>query len=176
MSKNDNQNQYEYVMFQTLRRGKNNNGVCLQLTPTKKGILLLTLANQSGVQNGLPKFDYTNALKTGFSDLEAAEIALMLERQLMSGGFEAKLTYPHLNAEVPKNIQFAFSVREGKVQCALGIYPQNPNVAKAMIYLNEAEMNVLKVNFQKQISLYDKKNMIELFDTKMFKEYMAGGK
>lgn len=169
MSKNNNQ----YAVFQTIRRGKNNDGVCFQLTATSSGDVLITLARQKGVVNNLPEFDYQNSLKTGFSDLEASKISLMIQRQLMSGGFEAKLDFPHLNAVVPKNIQLKFTKYNEKPQCSFAIYPQNQNAKPAIIYLTEEEMYILKINLDKQISVYDKKNMIEIIDTRKFKEYMA---
>ena len=164
----------QYVTFQTLRRGKNNDGVCLQITTTGTGDLIFTVAHQCGIENNLPKFDYQNSLKLGFSDLEAAEIALMIRRQLMSeGGFDAELKYPHLQAKNPKNIVFKFNQYNGKLQCNFGIYPTNGK--GAAIFLNEAELYVLQLNLESQINLYTKKNMVELIDTKAFKQYMAGG-
>lgn len=162
-----------YVMFQTLRRGKNNDGVCLQITTTGTGNLIFTVAHQCGIENNLPKFDYQNVIKLGFSDLEAAEISLMIKRQLMSGGFDAELKYPHLQAKNPKNIIFKFNQYNGKLQCNFGIYPTNGK--GAAIFLNEAELYVLQLNLESQFNLYSKKNMIEMIDTAQFKQFMAGG-
>lgn len=163
----------QYVMFQTLRRGKNNDGVCLQVMPTSTGDILFTMAHQYTVENNLPKFDYKNAVKVGFSDLEAAKICLAIERQLMSGGYDDELKFPHIASKNPKNIIMKFSQFNNKVQCIFGIYPQNDK--GLTIFLNEEEMYVIKTNLQAQINLHSRKNMIELLDTRRFKEYMAGG-
>lgn len=173
MSKNNSDNN-KYVMFQTLRRGRNNDGVCLQINPTITGNLMFTLAHQIGIENNLPRFDYQNSIKLSFSDLEAAEIALMIKRQLMSGGFDAELKYPHLAAKNPKNITLKFGQYNNKVQCTFGVYPTDGR--GATIFLNEAEMYALQLNLESQVNLYCKKNMIEIIDTRDFKEYMAGGK
>lgn len=162
-----------YVMFQTLRKGKNGDGVCLQLTTTITGNLIFTVAHQCGIENNLPKFDYQNAMKLGFSDIEASEIALMIKRQLMSGGFDTELKYPHLQAKNPKNIVFKFNKYNGKLQCNFGIYPTNGK--GAAIFLNEAELYAIQLNLESQVNLYSKKNIIELIDTMKFKQYMAGG-
>lgn len=164
----------KYIIFQTLRRGKNNDGVCLQIAITNNANLIFTLAHQIGIFNNLPKFDYENSVKLGFSDLEASEIALMIKRQLMSGGFDAELKYPHLSAKNPKNIVFKFNKYNGKTQCSFGIYPTEGR--PITIFLNEAEMHVLEINLEAQINLYNKKNIIELIDTAQFKQAMFGGK
>lgn len=163
----------QYVMFQTLRKGKNNDGVCLQITPTNSGDMLFTMARQYAVENNLPKFDYQHSIKVGFSDLEAAKICLAIERQLMSGGYDDELKFPHMASKNPKNISMKFSQYNNKPQCTFGIYPQNDR--GATIFLNEEEMYIIKTNLQAQINLHSKKNMIELLDTRKFKEYMAGG-
>lgn len=170
MSKNNDNN--KYVMFQTLRRGKNNNGVCMQITPTNNGNIIFTLAHQIGLMNNLPKFDYENSLKLGFSDIEAAKIALTIERELMSGGFETELKFPHLAAANPKNIVFKFSVMNNKLQCAFSVFPTNNSGKSFTIYLSEEELYVLKLNLDSQVNLYEKKNLIELNDTREFKQAM----
>lgn len=166
MSKDNN----KYVMFQTLRKGKNNDGVCLQVTPTKNGELLFTLAPQIGIENNLPKFDYKNAYKFGLSDLESAEIALYLERILFNGFFDFEIKYPHITANEPKTIAFKSSVYNNNLQIQLSVFPaNNPNKRPLNIFLNEKEIYCIMINLKESLSLYQKKNYIDNLDTDIFK-------
>lgn len=163
----------QYVVFQTLRKGRNNNGVCFQITPTKDGNLMFTLAPQKGLtDNGNnPTFDYQNAFKFTFSDIEACKVALMLERQLFGNPFDAEIKFPHLNARVPKHINLKFSNGQYGFQLDFNVYATE--MKKGLnIFLNEDEMYALLVNLKEQISLYSRKTVVEDADTRDFKAFV----
>lgn len=165
MSKNDE----KFVIFQTLRSSRKTGvGTCLQIAPTRNGNLIFTLAPQVAMdERGLPRFDYQNSQKFGFSDIEASRIALAISRQLMNP-HEVELNFPHMASQTPKNIFLKFSMYNGVLQGSLSVKPQNGNFIS--IFLNEDELNVIKINLESQINLYSKKSMIEDVDTRLFKE------
>lgn len=141
----------------------------LIMSLTKKG-LLFEMANQDGYQNingrTLPKFDYVNKVIFSFSDYEAAQIVREIEKQFLSGGYENKLTFKHLTTEEPKNIILNFSLYKNNVQCGISIFVQNKENKNVQMYLDEAEIEMLKENLKKQYILHFKDDM-------SFKSYIA---
>lgn len=159
----------QFVVFQTLRKGKNNDGVCLQLTPTNNG-LLFTVAPQNGISNNLPRFDYNSAFKFQLNSIESAEVALFIERELMFGFQPVKIDFPHINARDPKTIKFESKLYNNQLQIVLSVISANQSKKNLTIFLNENEAYCLLVNLKEQISLFNLKNYIDNADTNVFKK------
>jgi|GEM_PF-6369578 len=168
---NDNTN-LRFPQIQICKPG--NNGTVLQATLTKKCVLLFTMAKQIGVTpDRKAKFDYDNKMITYFSDTEAAQVILGIEKALH--GIYTNIKMPHLTSNDPKNIQLEFSDYNGNAQCKFSLIS---TTGKGMysIYLNEAEMYLIMHNLKEQISLYNKRLIAEANDDVEFKSFMTQGR
>jgi hypothetical protein len=166
----------EYIEFKTLR-SNDKGGTILNLKQAKNGYITFELALQCGtvVVNGktLPKFDYENKSVFQFSDLELAEIALTINRQLLGMGHDTELNFPHLNgSSVPKQITFKFSTYNNKPQMLLNVYHTKTQQAYS-IYLNEKEMEVIREWCTCQYNPSLRRINTEYYDDKDFKNYVA---
>ena len=154
-----NEQQKVYPMFQTLRKGNPQKpGTILQIqisrTGDKKGTPIFTMAKQKGVtSSGLPEFDYNEKIFFGLSGIEAAKLLIVTDRLFRDGKLSpTKITFPHLKAHQPKNINFEFSEYNGNPQIALSvILPETKKIYG--IYLNMEEMYCICNILKEQISL-----------------------
>lgn len=168
---NDNTN-LRFPQIQICKPG--NNGTVLQMQLTKKCVLLFTMAKQIGVTpDRKAKFDYDNKMVTYFSDVEASQVILGIEKALH--GIYTNIKMPHLTSNDPKNIQIEFSEYNGNTQCKFSLISTTGKGAYA-IYLNEAEMYLVMHNLKEQISIYNKRLVVEAYDDVEFKQYMSQGR
>lgn len=153
-------NIYNRLMFQTLRAGKQGNGTILQVSLTRDGSLMFHMAQQNGVnQNGLPTFDHQNATKFSFSDIESASIVKMIENA--NSGVLGKLSFPHRNARTPKDILIETSIYNDKLQYKISVFHKLEQDQRAFsLFLNEAEMEVIKENLKASYNIFAKASSI----------------
>lgn len=135
---------------------KSNKATCLIMSTTKDG-LIFQGAKQSGtVQDKqgrlLPKFNYDTKLFFTFSETEMAKIVKTLNKLFFSPT-EIELKFPHMVGKEPKNINLKFSLYNGQLQCGLNVYVPSNTEKNFSIYLDEDELEILKLNFAKQITL-----------------------
>lgn len=132
------------------------------LSPTDRGIII-EMANQKGTQvinnKSFPKFDYDNKIIFSFSDYEASKIVRMIEKQFLSGGFNAELKFPHLATKEAKNIVLNFSLYNNNIQCSVAVFVVNSKNKNSQIYLDENELEILKENLRSQYTLAFKDDM-----------------
>ncbi|MGL5711113.1 MAG: hypothetical protein ACRCW9_09785 [Cetobacterium sp.] len=129
---------------------------CLIMKRTNTGEIIFQAAKQIGtIENGgkvLPKFDYETKLFFTLNEIEAARIVLTLDR-LFFNPQEIELKFPHMVGKEPKNINFKFSLYQGKIQCGLNIYVPSNTAKNFSVYLDENELEVLKLNLIKTIQI-----------------------
>lgn len=136
---------------------KANKSTCLIMSKAKDGGLIFQGAKQAGTVNDkngkmLPKFDYNTKLYFSFSETEMANIVLTLNKLFFQPA-EIELKFPHMAGKEPKNIVLKFNLYQGKLQCGFSVYVQSNPEKNFSIYLDDAELEILKQNFIKQITL-----------------------
>lgn len=136
---------------------KANKSTCLILSKTKDGGIIFQGAKQAGTTNDkqgrmLPKFDYSTKLFFSFSEVEMANVVLTLNKLFFQPG-EVELKFPHMAGKEPKNIVLKFSLYQGKLQCGFSVYVPSNADKNFSIFLDESELEILKQNFIKQITL-----------------------
>lgn len=165
----------EKIEFRTLRSNKAGNGNIFIATLFPNGAISFEMARQKGFIAGgdgrqLPKFDYENTkINFALSDIEAAQVVTAYHKQLLQGPHPREIKFPHMSAAVPKNILFKFVPNNvGEMQLQVMVSEANSD-KNAMIYLNEAETEIIVANLKNQYLLANKLLVLEQKDDREFK-------